>query len=341
MIKALIVEDSGLMRLRLRDVLGADKSIKVIGTANNGREGLEAIGREKPDVVITDMIMPNYDGLYLVKEVMANSPIPIVVLSSLERTNQQVFEALELGAFGFLDKPRSTRGLGFNKPLIDLVRAAAEADTTNLKKSVVKRNDLEHIFGSNLLYDVVVIGSSTGGPGAIEIFIQGLPKTFPVPIVLAQHMPPRFIESFAVRLNTYTELSVELAKNGRPLAANHVYICPGDRNTEIVVNQINGQSIFGKTNRKFTEFNDPSVDCLFESTANVYGSRAVGVILTGMGKDGAMGLKKIKDKGGLTVAQNEKSSVVFGMPKAAIDDKAVDYILDVKEVPGFVTSCFS
>ncbi len=341
MIKTLIVEDSGLMRLRIRDVLSADKGIKVIGTANNGQEGLEAIKFYKPDVVITDMIMPHYDGLYLVKEAMAHHPIPIVVLSSLEKTNQQVFEALELGAFGFLDKPKSTRSLGFNQPLIELIKAAANANTAALKKKAVKRNDLDHIFSNEFIYDLVAIGASTGGPGAIEIFIQGLPKTFPVPIVIAQHMPARFLESFATRLNNCSALKIELAQVGRSLLPNHIYICPGTHNTVITENKLNGKPIFGKVITKYSEFNEPSIDCLFQSIAEVYGSKSVGLLMTGMGKDGALGLKKMKEKGSLTIAQDENSSIVFGMPKAAIDIKAADYVLDIKEIPGFVTSCFS
>ncbi len=342
MIKALIVEDSGLMRLRIRDVLSADKSIKVVATAKNGKDGLKAIKSFQPDVVITDMVMPEYDGLYLVKEAMLNHPIPIVVLSSLDKTNHQIFEALEQGAFAFLDKPRSPRELGFNKPLIDLVKAASQTNMDILQQNIKTfRNDLDHIFSEKVFYDIVAIGASTGGPGAIESVLLGLPSSFPVPIVIAQHMPPRFLESFATRLDSQTKLKVKLANKGEQLRANHVYLCPGTSNTKVIINDSTGKPVFSTTSRKFHEFNDPSVDCLFESIAGLFEGRSVALLLTGMGKDGAEGMKKIRSKGGITIAQNEFSSIVFGMPKAAIDLNAADYVLDVKEIPGFITSCFS
>lgn len=341
MIKALIVEDSGLMRIRLSDVLRSDKDITVVGTAHNGEEGLAAIKEKSPDVVITDMVMPKCDGLHLVKTAMANNPLPIIVLSALDRSDQQIFDALEAGAFAFIDKPRSERGLGFNKPLIELVKSAVNANTDALKTETVKRNNLTHTFHGKLGYDVMVVGASTGGPGAIECLLEGLPGNFPVPVVIAQHMPTRFIESFATRLNSYTNLNVKLAKKGEALTVGHIYICPGDVNTTIVRNSINGLPIFAHSMRKYTEFNEPSIDCLFEGAAATYGDRIIAMVLTGMGKDGTQGLIKIKENGGLSIAQNERSSVVFGMPKAAIDAGLSDYTLDIKEMAGFVTSCFS
>ncbi|UII25289.1 chemotaxis-specific protein-glutamate methyltransferase CheB [Fulvivirga maritima] len=341
MIKALIVEDSGFMRIRISDVLRSAGMVQVVGTAKNGDEGLKAIKLKKPDVVITDMVMPEYDGLYLVKNAMKQSPVPIIVLSSLERKSTQVFEALALGAFEFLDKPKSERGLGFNKPLIDLVKAAVGVDVGTLKKAAPARNDLEHTFNDLLNYEIVAVGASTGGPGAIETFLKGLPANFPVPIVIAQHMPQRFIESFALRLNALTNLNVKVAQVGERLQPNYVYLCSGEFNTEIMTDKASGHILFGKKKRKFKEFNDPSVDCLFLSVAEVYKNKAIAVIMTGMGKDGMEGICKIKEQGGLSIAQNEKSCVVYGMPKAVVDAKAADYVVHIDEIPGFVTSCFS
>ncbi|MBL6448497.1 response regulator [Fulvivirga sp. 29W222] len=230
MIKALVVEDSGLMRIRVTNVLRSDRAIKVIGTAKNGAEGLAAIRLKKPDVVITDMVMPEYDGLYLVKNAMKQHPVPIIVLSSLERKNAQIFEALALGAFEFLDKPRNARGLGFNQPLINLVKAAASVDITTLCKSSVKNNGHCHHFSDELMCNVVAVWASTGCPGAIECLLRGLPSNLPVSLVIAQHMPPRFIESFADRLDTLCGLNVRVATIGDVLESNNVYICNGEQN---------------------------------------------------------------------------------------------------------------
>ena len=341
MIKALVVEDSGLMRILISDILRSDKDIASVDTATNGHEALAKIRANKPDVIITDMIMPKFDGLYLVKNVMKNYPTPIIVLSSLDRTNGQIFDALQLGAFEFLDKPKNGQGFknNGNYPLIDLVKAAAASNKGSLVTKSVKRNDLAHTFDNNLNYDIVVVGSSTGGPGALECFIEGLPANFPVPVVIAQHMPERFLESFAVRINAYTPLNVKIAKRGETLESGNIYIAPGTGNLVINRNPISDTPLFGFTQRVFKEFNNPSVDSLFESASDVYKNRIIGVVLTGMGKDGTEGLKAIKSNKGYSVVQDEKSSVVFGMPKAAIDANVVDNVVGIKEMAGFVTSC--
>jgi len=327
------------MRIRISDILRSDKSIKVVGTAHNGAEGLIAIREKKPDVVITDMVMPEYDGLYLVQEVMAHHPLPVIVLSSLGRANEQVFEALKSGAFDFIDKPRSSRGLGFNQPLINLVKAAAKADTDVLQTNGIRKYNLEHTFTDDLQYDIMVVGASTGGPSAIECLLKSLPVNFPVPVVIAQHMPERFIESFAHRLNIDTELNVALARKGQIPSPGYVYLCPGGSNTEIVRNPISGTPMFATNKRLFPEFNDPSIDCLFHSVADIYQQKAIGIVLTGMGKDGTSGLTKLKEKSALTIVQDEASSIVFGMPRSA--QSVADYTLDIKELGPFVTSCFA
>ncbi|MTI40053.1 chemotaxis-specific protein-glutamate methyltransferase CheB [Fulvivirga lutimaris] len=340
MIKALVVEDSGLMRILISDILRSDKSITSIETANNGFDALAKIKANKPDVIITDMVMPGYDGLYLVKNVMKDIPTPIIVLSSLERTNEQIFDALKCGAFEFLDKPKNGEGFktNGNYPLLDMVKLAAGADSMALLNKSVKRNDLSHTF-DNVNYDIVAVGASTGGPSAIESLIEGLPANFPVPMVIAQHMPERFIESFAIRINNYTPLNVKIPRKGEGLEAGNIYIAPGTGNLVINRNAISNNPLFGFSPKHFKEFNNPSVDCLFESVSRTYKNRALGVVLTGMGKDGMVGLQAIKSEKGYAIAQDEKSSVVFGMPKAAIDAKTVDNVVNIKEMAGFITSC--
>lgn len=341
MIKTLVVEDSGLMRILISDILKSDKAITQVQTANNGLEAIEKIKSFQPDVIVTDMVMPKYDGLYLVKEVMKDCPKPIIVLSSLDRTNSQIFDALKYGAFEFLDKPKNGQGFKTNGyyPLVDLVKEAAKANTTSLVTKSLRRNDLAHTFQEKLNYDVVAIGSSTGGPGAIECLLEGFPANFPVPIVIAQHMPERFIESFAVRINGYTPLTVKIPRKGEALESGHIYIAPGTKNTLISRNPISNTPLFSFTTKHFKEFNNPSVDCLFESVSESYKERALCAVLTGMGKDGTKGLMHVKANKGYAVVQDEKSSVVFGMPKAALDAGLVDNVVPIKEMAGFITSC--
>ncbi|QSE97579.1 chemotaxis-specific protein-glutamate methyltransferase CheB [Fulvivirga lutea] len=341
MIKTLVVEDSGLMRILITDILKSDKSISEVQTANNGFEAMQKVRSYQPDVIVTDMVMPEYDGLYLVKEVMKDSPKPIIVLSSLDRTNAQIFDALKYGAFEFVDKPKNGEGFKTNGyyPLVDLVKEAAKINVQSLITKSIRRNNLAHTFQEKLNYDIVVIGSSTGGPGAIECLLEGFPANFPVPIVIAQHMPERFIESFAVRINGYTPLNVSIPRKGQPLEPGHIYIAPGTKNIMINRSPISNTPLFSFTSRHYKEFNNPSVDCLFESVSETYKERALCVVLTGMGKDGTQGLSKIKANKGYAIVQDEKSSVVFGMPKAALDAGLVDNVVPIKEMAGFITSC--
>jgi two-component system, chemotaxis family, protein-glutamate methylesterase/glutaminase len=272
---------------------------------------------------------------------MEKQPIPIILLSSLEKSNVRIFDALQHGAFEFIDKPSDFNIVreGSYK-LVDLIHQASRTDISLLKaKQLAQRNSHAHTFTSALHYDVVVIGASTGGPGAIEQIITNLPRNLQIPVVIAQHMPARFLETFTTRLNDHSPIPVKLAHRGELVKSGHIYIASGESNTCIEINHMNGEPMFTSTNRKYAEFNFPSINCLFESAAEAYGSRCIGVLLTGMGRDGATGLAKIKNKGGYTIAQDEESSVVFGMPKAAVDEGAVRSVVKLKEISGFIVSC--
>lgn len=341
-IKTLVIEDSGLMRIMITDSLRSDPEIEVIGTANNGKEGVQKVSKLHPDVVITDMVMPEYDGLYAVKNIMEKSPTPIILLSSLDRANADIFDALNAGAFDFIDKPRTKDSGNFKKALGKLkqrIKAAVGLDSGVLGKQVDKTNHHFHTFDGILQYSVLAIGASTGGPSAIESILAQLPENLAIPVVITQHMPDRFLDSFAQRLEALLPLTVKLAKRSEQLRPGIIYIVPGDGNM-VVKPDSNGKPIFRYSRKAYKEFNDPSVDCMFESIADFYGDQAIGVILTGMGKDGSNGLLKIKKNGGLTVAQEGKSCVVNGMPQAAVDIGAADYVVKLREIPGFVMSCF-
>ncbi|GAA5026263.1 chemotaxis response regulator protein-glutamate methylesterase [Marivirga lumbricoides] len=337
-ISVLIVEDSALMRILLSDILKADSQIELVGAAKNGREGVEKAVLLHPDVIISDMLMPEYDGLYLVTQMMKEMPIPIILLSALSKENELIFDALEKGAFDFLDKPKEdlTQSIkAKNYPLIDLVKVAAKS---SVKAIHVKENKHEHSFQGPLNYSAIVVGASTGGPGAIENLIKQLPSNLALPVIIAQHMPESFIESFAKRLDSLTLLKVSVAKSGEEILPGRIYLAPGHANLQLRKNP-HGGVITYFTNKKFTEFNNPSIDCLMHSAAKVYGSKMIGVVLTGMGKDGTQGLLEIKKEGGLTLAQDEATSVVFGMPKYAFDTGAAQNLVPIDQMGGYLVSC--
>lgn len=341
-IKTLLIEDSGLMRIMISDALRSDPEIAVVGTANNGKEGANKARQLRPDVVVTDMVMPEYDGLYAVRNIMKNSPIPIILLSSLDRANPEVFDALNEGAFDFIDKPQTKDSVEFKSGLGKLkerIKAACNLDSGVLGKQVGRTNHHHHTFDGTLQYDVLAIGASTGGPSAVESVLNQLPANLPIPVVIAQHMPHRFLISYAERLASILPLPVKLARRNDELRPGIIYIAPGDGNMAVKLNEF-GRPAFTYIKRKYKEFNDPSVDCMFESVARCYGAKTIGVILTGMGRDGSEGLLKIKNNGGLTIAQDAASCVVNGMPQAAVNHSAVDYVVNLKEIPGFVMSCF-
>ena len=335
-IKTVLIEDSGFMRILLSDLLRKDERIELVATAANGLEGVDKVRSLRPDVVVTDMVMPQYDGLYVVQQLMREMPLPIILLSSLDRTDQKIFDALREGAFDFLDKPQAADASEGYLPLTKMVREASLTDYLKLRQLLKGRNTSEHAFDARLQYDIIVIGSSTGGPGAVELILSNLPKNLSVPVIIAQHMPERFIETFAKRLHDSTGLQIGVARDGQYLLSNHIYLAPGSSNMRIEMSR-SGAKVKCVAD-VYKEFNNPSIDCLFESAADSYGSRAIGVILTGMGKDGTLGLRKIRNSGGLTISQDEASSVVYGMPKAAFESGAATHQIALAEIPNFIIS---
>lgn len=324
------------MRILISDSLRRSGKVDLIGIAKNGQEGVDLVNRLSPDVVLTDMVMPQYDGLYLVKEVMKNHPVPIVVLSALDKMNPQIFEALNEGAVDFLEKDiKKEADSDFDALLIDKLTVASKASFGALPR---KRINEQHTFNENLRYDILAIGASTGGPGAIESLLTNLPSNFNLPIVIAQHMPHKFIDSYAKRLNELCGFEVKVAQAGEEVRSGKVYFASGQTNTQ-VVKEASGKLIFAFTEKQYTEFNHPSVDCLFESLALATGKKTLSVLLTGMGKDGVMGLGKIHAKGGFSVAQDENSCVVYGMPKFAVEKKVVNRVVSLKDMPAFIVSC--
>ena len=335
-IKTLLIEDSGFMRILLSDLLRKDVGIELVGTANNGKDGVEKVKLLRPDVVITDMVMPQFDGLYVVQELMKDLPLPIILLSSLDRANPKIFDALKEGAFDFIDKPQNAEATSGYAPLTRMIREASMTDHLKIRQRTKGRNTALHTFEARLNYDIIAIGASTGGPSAVELIVNNLPKNLTVPVVIVQHMPERFIETFAIRLAESTGKNVGVARNGDSLLNNHIYLAPGSANLRIDIT--NSSPSFQYVSDHYKEYNFPSIDCLMESVAAIYGRRAIAAVLTGMGKDGAAGLKKIKEAGGFTLAQDEASSVIFGMPKTAFEIGATSHLIPLTEIPNFIIS---
>jgi two-component system chemotaxis response regulator CheB len=335
-IRVLLIDDSGFMRIVLSDLLRKDGSIEVVATAVNGYEGVEKVRTLKPNVVITDMMMPKFDGLYVVRQLMKCMPLPIILLSSLDRTDPKIFDALKEGAFDFIDKPQEHEVMEGYTALITLVHEASKADYLGRQQPQKRRNTSVHEFEARLNYDIIAIGASTGGPSAVELIINNLPSNLVVPVVIAQHMPERFIESFAARLKETTGLHVSVPNDGEHLLDHHIYLAPGQANIRIAERDKTLAVKYVQDN--YVEFNHPSIDCLFESVAEMYGGRAIGILLTGMGRDGVKGLANIKTAGGLTIAQDAASSVVYGMPRVAHESGAASYQMPLSEIPNFIVS---
>lgn len=332
----MLIDDSGLMRIVLSDLLRRDESIQLVGTAANGLDGVIKARTFMPDVIVTDMVMPTYDGLFVVEQVMKERPVPIILLSSLGRSDEKIFVALEKGAFDFIDKPKEKEITHGFITLIEMVHQASMAGCLKVKEKFSSAARRTHEFQGTPNHDIVVIGASTGGPGAVEVIVSNLPVNMPVPVIIAQHMPERFIETFAERLSRQKALKVTVAKNGERLKSNHIYLAPGIVNMRVGMSEGFAHAWYDENS--YPEFNCPSIDCLFKSVATEIGHRSIGVILTGMGKDGASGLKSISEAGGLTITQDENSSVVYGMPKAAYENGASKYQVPLSKIANFIVT---
>ena len=337
-LRVLIVDDSAFMRLILKDMLSQTSDMEVIGAANNGKEAVEMTHAMHPDAIIMDMEMGEFDGLYAVQRIMADKPTPILILSAVGNVNlEPIFEALKWGAVDYMNKPSrsNSKVRSLDKELIEKIRQVAGADP---KKSISlpEGNSVLSETSKNLEYDVIGIGASTGGPAAIEQIITKLPADLGIPIVICQHMPHNFIAPFVKRLNNLSSVKVVLGWKGMTLEQGVAIVAPGDANLQVERSSNGEKSIIGFNKKVFPDYNNPSINAMMSSLANVYKNKALGILLTGMGKDGAAGLKKIFDAGGYTIAQDKGSSVIYGMPKVAIEMGGVSEVLDIKEIGNYL-----
>ncbi|MEQ8471619.1 MAG: chemotaxis-specific protein-glutamate methyltransferase CheB [Marinoscillum sp.] len=340
-INILIVDDSAFMRLLLTDLLNKDEELNVIGSASDGKEAIDKVRELKPDVVLLDMNMGQYDGLYAVEGIMKVKSVPILILSSVGNTNlDPIFDALELGAVDYINKPQrgGSKIREIDKQLVATVKRVTRASPkpTKIVKDGLSR--LPHTFDSKAKYHIIVVGASTGGPTAVEKVITSLPANLNVPVVIGQHMPTNFIKSFAARLDYLSPLKVVVGKKGMIPKPGMVIIAPGDTNM-VIRKTDNGSPKIGFSEEVYKEYNNPSINALMSSIATAYGEKAIGVLLTGMGKDGVKGLGEIKGSGGLTIAQDESSSIIYGMPKLAFETGAACTVLHIKEIGGYLVNC--
>jgi len=319
-VRVLVVDDSALMRKLIPQMLATDESIEVVGTAMDGTFALKKIEELKPNVVTLDLEMPGMNGIDTLKEIMRRQPVPVIVFSSHSTEGASVtMKALGLGAFDFVTKPKdaSAHLRETAKELIAKVKAAAECKLKpRLLPGIPPRPEKISVPAASPT-KVVAIGVSTGGPQAMEYLLSQLPGDFPGSIVVVQHMPDGFTEMFARRLDEICALRVKEAQSGDVLQPGRVLICPGSRHIKVKRLPLGDVAVLADEPR--VNGHRPSADVLFRSAAEEFRNQAVGVIMTGMGDDGAEGLGAIKKEGGVTIAQSEESCVVFGMPKAAIE----------------------
>lgn len=347
-LKVFIVDDSAFMRRMITNMLERDPGIDVIGYAREGQEALDKIQRLKPEVVTLDVEMPGMDGLQTLKKLMETHPLPVVMLSSVTKAGTETtLKALELGAVDFVPKP-ANRGdimlLAEELPLKVKLAAGVPVDR------IEKQRDLcigkpcispptggppfisrPPIRAGKKDISLVAIGTSTGGPAALTEVFKSLPRNLNAGIVIAQHMPPGFTRSLAQRLNDLGNMPVKEAEDGDPIIRGRALLAPAGLQTEVM--RQGGEikvRVFEKA--PFRTLYRPSVDVLFLSAARIYGSSVLGVIMTGMGSDGTKGLKAIKDASGYVLAQDEASSIVYGMPKTAVEAGVVDKIVPLTKI---------
>ncbi len=346
-IRAIVVDDSVLMRQLIKQLLESDPEIEVVATAMDPYVAREKIKAYKPDVITLDIEMPRMDGLTFLKNLMRLHPIPTVMISTLtEKGARETMRALELGAFDAIAKPTSDVEKGLEaaaEHIINVVKAAARTKVHLLAPRAHGSHDEEHEAGkpdenSPRSQQVVAIGASTGGTEAIKAVLRDLDPKMPG-IVIAQHIPPVFSASFAERMHQCTPFNVCEARDGMPIQDGHVYVAPGGRHLDV---KKNGSGYLCRVHDSDpVNRHRPSVDVLFESVSRNVGSDAFGVILTGMGADGARGLKEMRDAGAPTIAQNEETSVVWGMPGSAVKQGAAEHVLPLNEIASKIRSTFS
>ena len=348
-VRVLIVDDSAFMRKVLETILNSDPQFQIVGHAKDGREAVALAESLKPDVITMDINMPHMDGLQATAQIMTSNPRPIVIVSSESRDGAaSTLKALELGAIEFIAKPNSAIDLDMQSIREDLLRKVKMAAKVRVVRTASRLAATLQSSGApqstpiarpapaatrvaasaDQRFPVVVLAASTGGPATVMRLAPGFTREFPGAVILVQHMPAAFTTQFAAQLAEFTEIRVKEAENGDMLQPGSLYICPGAQHLRVdPLGRMKLDSVTGRIGGYL-----PNIDVTMESVAAYGGALSIGVVLTGMGNDGAQGAKAIKKAGGHVIAQDEATSVIFGMPAEAIKLEAVDQVLGIDDI---------
>jgi two-component system chemotaxis response regulator CheB len=354
--RVLCADDSKHVLNILCRLLSSDEEIVVVGKARDGREVIDMARELDPDVITLDLKMPGMDGLEALKVLKAQTSIPVIVVSSYTQYGAKTtLEALDLGAADFVPKPASGRSddlLKLKDELIQMVKEVsgsskkwiegAESGKLNIIKGI-EDGGMEISMGEGPIelgslgidiFGMIAMGCSTGGPMAVKKILSLLPSSFPWPVVIVQHMPLYFTEFYAEKLDSGCKLHVKEAENEEEVAGGNVYIAPGDRH--IMLKETSGGLVFSIDSSPPITGARPSIDLFMKSVSSILGKKAVGVLLSGMGSDGVDGLLKLKQAGAITIAQDRRSSIVYGMPGKAINSGAATYVVELERIPDFI-----
>ena len=354
--RVLVVDDSAFMCKVLETIFNADSQLQVVGRAKDGREAITLAESLKPDVITMDLNMPHMDGLQATAQIMTNNPRPIVVVSSESKEGAaSTLKALELGAIDFVTKPSAGIDLDMQSVKEELLRKVRVAAKVRVVRTASRlANTIQATLkskptatpaiaataqasrsaagtgteASDIRFPIVVLGASTGGPATVMRLAPGFTRDFPAAVILVQHMPPAFTTQFALQLTEFTSIRVKEAELNEAIQPGTLYICPGGQHLRITpTGRVELDSASGRIEGYL-----PNIDVTMESLASFAGAMSIGVILTGMGSDGARGARTIKNAGGMVVAQDEATSVIFGMPAEAIKAGVVDQVLGIDEI---------
>jgi two-component system chemotaxis response regulator CheB len=338
-IRVLIIDDSAFMRTALSRMLTADSDLWVVGTASGGIEGLQKVASLDPDVVTLDIQMPGMDGLETLRRIMAQFPRPVIMVSSATLKEAEItLSALEAGAFDYVAKQLSSASLDIlhiREDLIAKIKAAAESRRSGGRLPLSRKPPRTADLPGRKLNDpaaLVALGISTGGPNALQEILPTLPADLPVPVVVVQHMPPGFTAPFAERLNQLCAISIREASHGELVHPGVVYIAPAGSHLR-VSRSAESRTVILLTTKREDQPHIPSVDIMMQSVASAFHSQAMGVIMTGMGSDGAQGMSAIHREGGFTLGQDEASCAVYGMPRVCAEMGILDCIVPLGQIP--------
>ena len=349
-IKVLIVDDSAFMRKSLSIMLSKEPNLEIVGTAKNGKEAYEFAKQLRPDVITLDVEMPVMDGLTALKLIMKDAPTAVIMVSSITTDGAEAtLKAFEYGAVDFFSKEQSFVSVNITNIKDELIRKIKSIvyqkwnteqtkDSTFTNTPLVVASTTTRGVLPNIGFNAIALGVSTGGPISLQKVIPFLSENLNVPMFIVQHMPPKFTKSLADRLNGMSKLTVKEAEHGDIVNKNTVYIAPGGKHMSFVKIGIDVKILLN--DEPTTSLHRPSVNVMFNSAISIYGKKMLGVIMTGMGKDGLEGITELKRLGGKCMAQNESSCVVYGMPKAVVDAGFADIIVPLEQIANKINSVF-